>query len=102
MKLAVGIIAALAALVASGFAEAAAAPGCPAAGRSSPYRAGTSGSKPARAAAPPVAPGVATGYPTSETTLAVTSKGATVFSPANSENTLAVSTNGGSRRSVPV
>ena len=43
----------------------------------------------------PVACAVATGYATSETTLAVTNSGAILFSPASSENTLARSANGG-------
>ena len=43
----------------------------------------------------PVACGIATGYEASETTLAVTGSGAILFSPANSENTLARSDDGG-------
>jgi hypothetical protein len=43
----------------------------------------------------PVACGVTTGYATSETTLAIGSKGALVFSPAASENTLARSVDRG-------
>ncbi len=43
----------------------------------------------------PVACATATGYPTSETTLAVTPTGALFFSPANTENSLARSTDQG-------
>jgi hypothetical protein len=44
-----------------------------------------------------VACGIQTGYPTSETTLALTRQGAILFSPAGSENTLARSTDRGLR-----
>jgi hypothetical protein len=43
----------------------------------------------------PVACSSRTGYPTSETTLAVTNAGSLIFSPAQSENSMARSTDGG-------
>jgi hypothetical protein len=49
---------------------------------------------PARAR-PPVPCGVATGYASSESTIAVTNKGTIFYSPANSENSLARSVDGG-------
>jgi hypothetical protein len=69
--------------------------GCHPHWRVSAYRAASGASHPARAASPPVACAVQTGYPTSETTLAVANRGAILFSPANSENTLARSSDGG-------
>lgn len=65
------------------------------------YTASAGGSRIATPTGPlPVACGAATGYPTSETTLAVTSSGAIFFSPAASENELARSLDGGSTWSV--
>jgi hypothetical protein len=52
------------------------------------YRAGAGASRP-QGVPLPVACGTATGYATSETTLAVTNTGAILFSPADSENSLA-------------
>src|SRR2546426_3716779 len=48
----------------------------------------------------PVACAVQTGYATSESSLAVTRDGALVYSPAESENSMARSLNGGSRWSL--
>jgi hypothetical protein len=59
------------------------------------YRSGVGGMVPARVAGLPVGCGTATGYATSETTLAVTNSGTILFSPANTENSLARSTDGG-------
>lgn len=61
------------------------------------YRATAGGAQPARAGRLPVACGVATGYATSETTLAVANDSTLLFSPANTENTLARSADGGAR-----
>jgi hypothetical protein len=59
------------------------------------YRATTGASQPAAASRLPVPCATTTGYATSETTLAVTGAGAILFSPANSENTLGLSTDHG-------
>jgi hypothetical protein len=59
------------------------------------FRAGVQTTQAARVRRHPVACGVAIGYPTSETTLAIGHAGAILFSPANSENTLARSADGG-------
>lgn len=61
------------------------------------FRAGIGTTYAAHVKRVPVACGFRTGYATSETTLAVTRSGAMLFSPANSENTLARSTDGGRR-----
>jgi hypothetical protein len=55
---------------------------------------------PATGTAMPVGCGAVTGYPTSETSLAVTDSGAILFSPANTENTLARSRDGGASWSL--
>jgi hypothetical protein len=73
----------------------AADPGCHASWPVSAYRAALGGSRPARVPGLPTACGVVTGYATSETTIAVANSGAVIFSPANSENTLARSVNHG-------
>lgn len=64
------------------------------------YRAGPGPSAAASAPNLPVGCGVSTGYAASETTLAVASDGAIVFSPAASENTLARSIDGGTSWSL--
>jgi hypothetical protein len=94
MKPIVVVVAALAA-IASATADASAAPGCHRGWPVTAYRAGTGTSGPVPATQLPVACGIPTGYPASETTLALTGRGTIVFSPANSENTLARSANGG-------
>jgi hypothetical protein len=81
-------------------AASAAAPGCHARWPATAYRAGVGASHPARVARLPVGCGVSTRYATSETTLAVANGGAILFSPANSENTLARSTNHGASWSL--
>jgi hypothetical protein len=86
---------AAAAAVALPAAARAASPGCHARWPVSAYRATSTGSAAVAQKLLPVACGVATGYATSETTLAVTNAGAIVFSPANSENTVAVSSDAG-------
>ena len=75
----------------------AAAPGCHARWPVFAYRAAPTGSAAAPQRRLPVACGVRTGYATSETTLAVSNRGAIVFSPAGSENTMAVSSDAGAR-----
>jgi len=80
-------------------AGAAASTGC---NRSWPvlaYRAQSGAGQPVSATLP-IACGVATGYATSETTLAVSNSGAIFFSPANSENSLARSTDQGATWSL--
>lgn len=69
-------------------------PGCNAHWPVLAYRASPDGARLARARPRPVACGVSTGYATSETTVA-TDRGAILFSPAGSENTLARSTDAG-------
>jgi hypothetical protein len=76
-------------------AASAAAPGCHARWPVAAYRAGSGASQPVRTLKLPSGCGVATGYATSETTVAASNGGAILFSPANSENTLARSTDGG-------
>jgi hypothetical protein len=94
MKPAAAVLVACGALALAGSA-AGAAPGCHPRWRVSAYRAASGASRPAAAHRPPEICAVRTGYPTSETTLAVANRGAILFSPANSENTLARSTDGG-------
>ena len=78
----------------------ASSPGCHAAWPVSAYRAAANASHTVRAGALPRGCAVSTGYATSETTVAVTNGGAILFSPANSENTLARSTDAGARWSL--
>jgi hypothetical protein len=90
---------AVALLAVPAVARAAAGTGC---NRSWPvvaYRAGAAAGA-TGATALPVACGVATGYATSETTLAVSNSGAVLFSPANSENSLARSDDQGATWSL--
>jgi hypothetical protein len=84
-------------MLASAGAAGAAAPGCHAGWPVTAYRTTSTGARTVRSRTLPLACGIRTGYPTSETTLAVTNTGAILFSPANSENTMARSTDGGAR-----
>jgi hypothetical protein len=59
------------------------------------FRSGVGSTESARASKLPLGCGTATGYPTSEPTLALTNGGAILFSPADTENSLARSTDGG-------
>jgi hypothetical protein len=59
------------------------------------YRATAAGSQPEASTRLPVPCAIATGRATSETSLAITGAGAIFFSPANSENSLGVSTDHG-------
>jgi hypothetical protein len=59
------------------------------------FRAGAARTAPAPVAELPIACATATGYATSETTLGLTNGGAILFSPANTENSLARSIDGG-------
>lgn len=59
------------------------------------HRAGGAAVAPPTGDTLPIACASQTGYPTSETTLAVTGAGSLIFSPAKTENSLARSTNGG-------
>lgn len=96
-------VSALAAVLASlVFAQATTAttsPSCPAPHPTVAYRAGTGDAAPEaiRHVRTPVVCGASTGYPTSETTLAITNAGTIFFSPAGSENSLARSTDHGIR-----
>ena len=74
----------------------AAAPTCHPRWPVSAYLAGAGGARLVGAAHAPVPCAQPTGYATSETTLAIANDGAVLFSPANSENTLARSTDDGS------
>jgi hypothetical protein len=93
--LAAAALLATAPLATAPLAAAAAVPGCHRGWPVVAYRATGGGARPAHAGRAPEACGVATGYPTSETTLALANDGTVVFSPANSENTLARSADGG-------
>jgi hypothetical protein len=64
------------------------------------YRATTGSVQPATSTRVPVPCATATGYATSETTLAVSGAGAIYFSPSGSENSLGVSTDGGTSWSL--
>ena len=100
MRRAVPLVAALGLLAAgpaAGQAGAHAAVGCHARWPVTAFRAGHGTTYRARAQHRPIACGVQIGYPTSETTLAISNGGALLFSPANSENTLARSADGGRR-----
>lgn len=67
----------------------------------SDYLASTGGAKPVVTGAPPIQPcGSSTGYQTSEPTVAATGNGAILFSPADSENTLARSGDAGATWSL--
>jgi hypothetical protein len=89
-------IAAIWLLASAGGAPAAShpAPGCHPRSPVLAYRATSTGAQPAHPGRLPLACAVRTGYPTSETTVSVT-RGAILFSPAGSENTLARSTDQG-------
>jgi hypothetical protein len=89
-------LAALLGLAVTGAASAA-APGCHRGWPVVAYRASAGTARPVRAQRWPEACAVTTGYATSETTLAIANDGSILFSPANSENTLARSTGGGRR-----
>jgi hypothetical protein len=95
MKLGAAAIAATAVLAPASASAQAGTLGCHRGWPVVAYRATATGTEVAHVPRLPVSCGIATGYPTSETTLAVTSRGGIVFSPANSENTLALSVNGG-------
>jgi hypothetical protein len=69
--------------------------GCHARWPVSAFRAGVGRVYPVRVGRLPVGCGTATGYAASETTLALTNGGAILFSPANTENSLGRSTDGG-------
>jgi hypothetical protein len=64
------------------------------------YRATGAASQPQSTTALPIPCAAATGYATSETTLAISASGAIFFSPANSENSLALSTDQGTTWSL--
>lgn len=99
MRRALALVTALELLVVMPATPQAAAPaaGCHAEWPVTAFRAGHGTTYRARLERVAVVCGVQIGYPTSETTLAVGSGGTVVFSPANSENTLARSVNGGRR-----
>lgn len=73
----------------------AAAPGCDPGWPVVAFRASTGVPQPEKSDRMPVACGVATGYATSETSMAAANGGALLFSPANSENTMARSSDDG-------
>lgn len=93
MRRAAGTIAALW-LLASAGAASAADPGCRPRWTVRAYRATGASIQPAHPGTHPVACGIRTGHATSETTIAV-ARGALLFSPAGSENTLARSVDRG-------